>query len=279
MSHFNLIDEPWIPIRSSDPVSLKQIFSTERLKNIGGNAVNKISLTKFLLAIIQTAWTPQDNKQWEKDGIAVMPHKVLEYLNKNHDLFYLYGDKPFLQVPVLKTINPPCPLVAIGTGDIPKPCAKNNPILFQSQSPTELSDAQRALFLVSLMNMALMGKGENGGSSLEGLNRTWVGYTKLGKPLGKPLGARPGPGTGDSGYMHSFSMGRTILETLWFNVLTLQDIAKQPVWKNGLGTPPWESFPITESQATNLKNSYMGCLVGVSRFVLFDNEKTGKAKF
>jgi CRISPR system Cascade subunit CasA len=267
VNHFNLIDEPWIPIRSSGSVSLRQIFDTSiKLKNIGGNPVTKISITKFLLALVQTAWAPKDFTQWEKDGINIMSENVLKYLNKNHALFYLYGDKPFLQVPILQKfesegkLNP----VDIGTGTIPKPHPENNPIIFQNQIPAGLSDAQCALFLLSVMNMAFGGKGENGGAPLKGLNDAWVGYEKP--------SARPGPGVGSStGYMHSFALGESVLETLWINTLTIEDIAN--TWKRGIGIPPWENLPITENVANDLKDSYMGCLVGMSRFVLIKESK------
>ncbi|WP_442903849.1 type I-E CRISPR-associated protein Cse1/CasA, partial [Gilvimarinus sp. 1_MG-2023] len=52
-NRFNLIDEPWIPVADVGRVSLKDIFKRPDLRALGGNPVQKIALTKLLLAIVQ----------------------------------------------------------------------------------------------------------------------------------------------------------------------------------------------------------------------------------
>ncbi len=61
---------------------------------------------------------------------------------------------------------------------------------------------------------------------------------------------------------------------MWVNLLTKKQIDNAQYWTSGLGIPPWESMPTGEScdGANNLKNSYMGCLVAMSRFVLLQEE-------
>ena len=60
-NRFSLIDEPWIPIADSGRVGLRQIFSNPNYRTLGGNPVQKIAVTKLLLAIAQAATTPADN--------------------------------------------------------------------------------------------------------------------------------------------------------------------------------------------------------------------------
>jgi CRISPR system Cascade subunit CasA len=258
-NRFNLIDESWIPIQGQGPVSLREIFSNQQsLQAIGGNAVQKISLIKLLLAIIQRAWTPQNDSRWKTEGISVMAEKTLKYLEDNYSLFYLYGDRPFLQRIEASSARK----MTIGTGEYPKPLSEDSSIVFFTQIPKKLSEAQQALFIVSLMNFSLGGIGH----PIQGLNSTWAGYKSQ---KGGKVMASSGPGTGTwTGNLHSFALGSTLLETLWINVLTEENIKQNSFWKKGLGTPPWELLFINEDIAQDLKDSYMGCLVGMSRFVL-----------
>jgi len=105
-NRFNLIDEPWIPIVDVGRVSLKQLFDHSDYRALGGNPVQKIALTKLLLAIAQAAYTPEDDDDWDKLGADGVAKRSLEYLERWHDRFYLYGEKPFLQMPAIKVLTP-----------------------------------------------------------------------------------------------------------------------------------------------------------------------------
>ena len=98
-NRFNLIDEPWIPIVDMGRVSLKDIFSHTHYRALGGNPVQKIALTKLLLAIAQAASTPKDDKDWAELGAKGLAAKCLAYLDEWHECFWLYGEQPFLQMP------------------------------------------------------------------------------------------------------------------------------------------------------------------------------------
>ena len=63
-NRFNLIEEPWIPFVDVGLVSLRQIFTHSGYRALGGNPVQKIALTKLLLAIAQAAATPADDEAW-----------------------------------------------------------------------------------------------------------------------------------------------------------------------------------------------------------------------
>jgi CRISPR system Cascade subunit CasA len=100
-NRFNLINEPWIPIANVGRVSLKQIFTQIDYRALGGNPVQKIAITKLLLAIAQAASTPEDDDAWEALGAEGLAQNCLAYLEKWHDRFYLYGEQPFLQMPAV----------------------------------------------------------------------------------------------------------------------------------------------------------------------------------
>lgn len=100
-NRFNLIDEAWIPVADVGRVSLKEIFSNPTLRALGGNPVQKIALTKLLQAIAQAAATPQDDDDWKQMSWQGMADKCQSYLAQWHDHFYLYGEKPFLQMPAI----------------------------------------------------------------------------------------------------------------------------------------------------------------------------------
>jgi CRISPR system Cascade subunit CasA len=150
---FNLIDEPWIPIVDVGLVSLSQIFSHPEYRALGGNPVQKIALTKLLLVIAQAAGTPEDDEDWAALGAEGLAHKCLEYLDRWHDRFYLYGEQPFLQMPAIKSAavqNFGAVLAEVSTG--------NTTVLTQSQVEKNLSDADKSLLIVQLMGFGLGGK-------------------------------------------------------------------------------------------------------------------------
>ncbi len=126
-NRFNLIDEPWIPVADMGRVSLREIFANPNLRALGGNPVERIALTKLLLAIAQAAVTPEDDQQWSNMGPTGMSHGCLAYLEKWHDRFWLYGERPFLQFPVLKGTR----LLSYGAV-LPEVATGNTTVLTQS---------------------------------------------------------------------------------------------------------------------------------------------------
>lgn len=277
---FNLIDEPWIPIVDVGRVSLKDIFSHDDYRALGGNPVQKIALTKLLLAIAQAASTPEDDDAWAELGTGGMAANCLAYLERWHERFWLYGDQPFLQVPAVlnlievrtkkkiseaKNENKRQEAIAdslpkaIGTGFYPDLSSDNNTVLSECHFDRNLTDAEKAVFIVSLMNFAFGGKR---------VEKDFVNFS--GQVYGNRHSAKSGPSLGNYvGYLHSFLIGNTLLKMLWMNLLTDEKIRHTRTWLSGLGIPPWEDMPATETcnVANALKNSYLGCLVGLSRFV------------
>lgn len=250
-NQFNLIDEPWIPIVGREKVSLKQLFSHSEYAEIGGNPTQKIALTKLLLAIAQSAHTPKN----EEECLALRPPGIatscLAYLEKQRDAFWLYGEKPFLQMPAIKKAKK-LRLSAV----LPDVATGNNALVFETQKDKPLENADKALLILTIMGFALGGKKTDNTISIT------EGYEK--KATGKP-----GTAMGYLGYLHSFLVGSNVQETIWLNLLTGEQLAKHS-WNAGIGVPPWEEMPKGEDcpVARRMKDSYLGRLVPLSRFCL-----------
>ncbi|XES83661.1 type I-E CRISPR-associated protein Cse1/CasA [Franconibacter pulveris] len=259
VNRFNLIDEPWIPVANEGRVSLKRVFSDPELKALGGDAVQKIALMKLLQAICQAAATPENNTQWQQTGPDGLCKKVLAYLNRWRDSFWLYGNTPFLQMPEIKRAE----LKPFGTV-LPAVSTGNTTVLTQSQTEKPLSDADKALLLIVQMSMALGGKKTD--------NRVVLsqGYTGKTNEKGKPATGKAGSALGFKGMMHHFCLGANLQQTCWLNLFTQQDIAALTQYPAGLGVAPWEAMPEGENcaRAKALKQSLMGRLVPMGRFCL-----------
>ncbi|TCD46919.1 type I-E CRISPR-associated protein Cse1/CasA [Chlorobium sp. N1] len=282
---FNLVDEPWIPVVSKGLLSLRQVFSEPDNPALGGNPIQKIALTKLLLAIGQAACTPTDTAALNALDAIAFRSSCLTYLDKWHDRFWLYGERPFLQMPRIKVLiedrleselhsatkkaaikkaKENALPKAIGAGFYPDVQADNDSILTQHQASEISGDAERALFILTLMNFAFAGKH----------------FEKNLRPLtpeysGKGASAKSGPSIGNHvGYLHSFLTGPFLIDTIMLNLLSSEQVQENPYWKSGIGTPPWERMPEGEgcAVALSLKASYMATLVSLSRFVILDGD-------
>lgn len=281
---FNLIDEPWLPIVDVGRVSLREVFSNSSYRALGGNPVQKIALMKLLLAIAQAACTPEDEPQWEALGTDGLARHCLAHLERWHDRFFLYGDQPFLQMPAIEkliaertrkrllTAKTPGKIVEIeatgrpknyGAGFYPDLPSENNTEFSYTMSARELSDADKALFLVSLMNFAFGGKRVE--SDLVSLG---------GDALGNRYTAPAGPSLGGwAGQLHCFPLADSVLGSLWVNLLTRSDIQGLNYWSE-VGTPLWEKMPASESDdvANAYRSTYLASLLALSRFVLLKDD-------
>lgn len=259
---FNLIDEPWIPIVDVGLVSLKSIFIASSYQTLGGNPIQKIALTKLLLAIAQSACTPEDEDDWEELEAEGLAKQCLFYLDKWHDRFYLYGEKPFLQIPAIsaakeQTIGAVLPEIATG----------NTTIFNEIQLEKKSDHADKALLILTLMGFALSGKKTDNTVVLS------ADYTEKRKPDGKGMSGKSGTSLGFMGFLHSFLLGNSLQQTLWFNLLTQEDIVDIGLYPQGLGIAPWEKMPQGEicPVAQQLQQSLMGRLIPVSRFCLLSD--------
>lgn len=255
-NQFNLVDEPWIPIADIGLVGLKQAFSDPTFRELGGNPIQKISVFKFLMAIAQTACTPDDENGWHELSAQGMANACIAYLEQWHDRFFLYGEKPFLQIPMIASAREQSFGVVM-----PQISTGNTTVLNQIQVRRPLDDADKALLLLGLMGFALGGKKTDNSVVLT------PGYLGKSNEKGKPSTAKPGPSVGFKGLLHSFLQTDTLLSTLWLNLFTMEELNNFP---KGCGTPPWENMPVGEdcAVARDLKQSLMGRLIPMCRFCL-----------
>jgi len=252
-NRFNLIDEPWIPVVDVGQVSLRHLFSHPEYRSLGGNPVQKIALTKLLLAIAQSACTPEDDADWAGLRPSGLAKKCLKYLDQWHDRFFLYGEKPFLQMPAIKAAA----IQSFGAV-LPEVSSGNTTVLIQSQVEKTMTDADKALLVVQLMGFGLGGKKTDNSVVL---TPDYQGKSKTGKPSAS---------LGFLGFLHNFLQGDSLQETLWLNLLTQQQISDLSFYPRGLGIAPWQQMPAGENcvVAEDLKSSLVGRLLPLSRFCL-----------
>lgn len=255
-NRFNLVDEPWIPVADHGRKSLRDIFSDPSLRSLGGSPREKIALLKLLQAIGQAAYTPKTEKEWLSTQPEDFYARVLAYLEQWRERFFLYGEQPFLQMPVsvAKTVSASAIIPHIATG--------NTSRVSHRQIEQPLDDAEKALLLVTSMSTSLGGKKTDKKIILT------PGYT------GKTAAARPGPATGYLGFLHSFVVSDNLRETVWLNTFSQQFIDELRIFPGGIGTVPWEQMPAGEAcpVARAFKDTLQGRLVALSRFCLFTKE-------
>ena len=257
-NRFNLIDERWIPVENKGLMSLRDVFTDKACKKIYCRPLDRIALMKLLLAIGQSAFTPKDDEEWLNLGIDGFIKKISDYLSHHHDKFYLYGEEPFLQYNDLNNLSQ----TKKSYGDfIPNVATGNTTIVTHWQEERNMTDPEKARLLIRLMSLSFGGKKVDNSFSLNSSYK------------GKKKGGKPGPGIGNSGFLHSFYGGNSIVETVYFNMLTLKDLESLPMFE-GIGMAPWVKMPKCEDDeiAEKLKNTLMGRLIPLSRFCyLSDN--------
>ena len=275
-NRFNLIDEPWIPVVDAGLVSIKDVFCTPDLGSLGGTPVQKIAMTKLLLAIAQAAATPENNGEWATMGPHGLAERSWEYLEKWHDRFFLFGERPFLQLSILGEIEKELSTRHIKNNDttlkknllsmMPEFVDGTNAVrLFHSQVPRALSDAEKALLIVQVCGFALAGKADTSVRlSSRDPQKLPFDYVKSRE--------RSHPGA-FLGYLHNFLWNRHLLTTLWLNLFSGEQIREMRLYA-GVGTPPWEKMPegMDCDVARSLTENLMGRLVPLSVFCLLTDD-------
>ena len=256
-NNFNLVDEPWIPVLDHGRVSLRDVFTGQKIRGLSGNPVQKMSLTKLLLAIAQAAATPEDQEEWRALGRQGLTKKCAEYLDKWRERFFLYGENPFLQMPEM--IKAKCEPYGVG---FPEAAIGNKTVLNDGQLTRSLDDADKALVLVRLMSFALGGKKTDASIVLS-------------PEYEKKKSGSPGPAVSARGLLHSLVLGRDLIGTLWLNLFDSQTIVGMKIFQGGVGQPPWEKMPDGEDCpiASKLRQTLMGRLVPMNRFCLLADTK------
>lgn len=108
---YNLLDEPWIPVRLIDgtitDVGLLELL--RRTTDIADLAcelpTQSIAIQRLILAIAYRVATPHDTRDWVRQWEDGAPtEQMIKYLERWRDRFYLFGGRfPFMQVADLRT--------------------------------------------------------------------------------------------------------------------------------------------------------------------------------
>lgn len=250
---FNLVKHGWVPIVGGK-ASLHELFTQHDI-TLAGTPIEKIAVTKLMLAIMQAAAPCANIREWKNTSIDDVRSRCVDYLAEHQFEFFLYGERPFLQMPSVRDAEKTSFAAAL-----PSIASGNKTLIRQCNVERELDDAERAMLVVAQSSMSLSGKHMDRKFSLD-------------KTLTKKT-AKAGPGVGYMGYLHTFASAGTLLESLWLNILTAQDLKEIGIFEQGIGVPPWEEMPSTETCAVaeRLKNTYMGRLCGLSRYCLLADD-------
>ena len=107
-AHFNLCDEPWIPVLTANgvvEVSLNEFFTNAHtyIRIVGELGTQETTILRLLLAIIHRATgNPVGIAQWKRvSEWGNSFEQILAYLVTHHEKFYLFHPvHPFYQVPI-----------------------------------------------------------------------------------------------------------------------------------------------------------------------------------
>lgn len=235
MPDFNLVHDPWIPVRWNEPradrplVSLHEAFTEgAEIADLSCAPHERISLIRLLVCITQAVIgappTPNDWNGWGTDLATAVP----PYLEKWRGHFNLFGDGPrFLQVKV------PAKDEAVPSSKlIPHFATGNNPLPFDhfGGAHREIPSASLSLALLSFQSFyPLYGAGYKG----------------------------KGPCV-DSNMIHLVLTGGTLQGTIILNCLDAESITSR---FGKLGKPLWELEPAGKDTKSIATETYLGRLV------------------
>ena len=240
MQKYNLLDEQWIPLKAQSSISLYQCFSLSTKGELGGNPLQHMAVLRLLMAIAQRACLLEDEEEWKKVGAEGLSKCCLEYLRDHYDDFWLYGDKPFLQDPSIIDFKDGAKSM-IGVYELPQLPSENEGLMRADNPLFMKKDSNLALFLLLLQCYA------------------FKSYANSEKGHCAPASS---PAFG-KGYLYSHLYGKTIMETIWMNYLTMDTLVSlygRVSFNDSL--PPWERFPsleIEQEYTNSIWDWYIPC--------------------
>ncbi|MDO4575792.1 MAG: type I-E CRISPR-associated protein Cse1/CasA [Planctomycetia bacterium] len=246
---FNLVDDPWIPIAGVGDRSLRDLFEHPEYQRLGGTPVEKIVILRLLLCIVHASTPIPDEGAWAELTLEQISQNSLAYLEKWHDRFDLYDEEhPFLQFPQLKGKSD-SELKDYWNMTI---SASGNASRFrQEEFVHSFSMAEKARLLLCGTCYACRKK----------KTKVLLPYALLGEKRG---------------YLHSFLLGKTILETIKLNLLTNEDILKTCLYgAEPIGKPFWEKPFVIEDKSSceRYMDTYMGTLFPINKFLCIEGDR------
>jgi CRISPR system Cascade subunit CasA len=257
---FNLADEPWIPVLfhngQNHMVSLREVFSgDESIADLALNPYERIAVMRLLICIAIAALDDEKHLENDETWLQCLPDLsglALEYLNKWHDRFNLYGEHAFLQPDDLTTATEKAKaprdklFLHLSSG--------NNDTLYDHRAldnNREISDAQLAVGLLTYLNFSAGGQHSK---------CFWSGKET---PM-KKITAAP---CREKSMLHTMILGEHLLKTIWLNLITKDMSNKLP--QNKRGRPFWELENLSRSQVEGkgFEKTLLGRLVPLSRVI------------
>lgn len=197
---YNLLDEPWIPVRLIDgtitDVGLLELL--RRTTDIADLAcelpTQSIAIQRLILAIAYRVATPRDTRDWARQWDDGAPtEQMIEYLEQWRDRFYLFGGRfPFMQVADLRTAKDAVSGLEKLIADVP-----NGEQFFTTRHGRALacippSEAARWLVHVQVYDPSGIRSGAVGDSQVKGgkgypIGPAWCGHLGLVWLKGKDL--------------------------------------------------------------------------------------------
>ena len=269
----NTLTDPWIPIAWADgrsgTVSLCEAFAYgEDIRDLVVRPHERIAVMRLLICVAQAALDGPTNLDDWKTCRRKIPSSALDYLNRWHRAFELFGNgRRFLQVDGLeKATDKDNDDEGNSTSKLDFALAAgNNTTLFDNGGGSDRGfDAPHvALTLLAFQCFSPCGTiGVGLWNEIPTLG--WKSYPKV-----KPGQSKHGPCLAGN-MLHSYLRGKTLTESLHLNLMTKEQIARfgDP---DGWGKPVWEKMPSKPSDDRNATQTYLGRLVPLSRAIRLDD--------
>lgn len=258
MKSFNLVDEPWIATNRG-VLSLRTLFQDSGTISLQESAIDRFCLLRFLIAVCQAACPLETEEEWDELDDDGLKTAVLQYLEKNKELFDLYDpERPFLQYPGIRSLKEEKALPVAAY--VPGTSSGNTTVVFQNNCPRKIDDAAKAKVILQQCIMPFFRKKIDPGIVV------MPGFQKGGSaPVSSTLG--------QSGLLHTFSLGKTFFETLRLTMMT-DELLEQVAYVDEIGVPPWEQMPQEDDAvARRLVRSVYGRLIPMARFCRIDGDR------
>jgi CRISPR system Cascade subunit CasA len=250
----NLTGDPWMPVIYETGVhmlvSLNTLYAdAEKIRDLCATPPQRIALMRLLICITQAALNgPEDERDWRTCRNHIGPMST-KYLQDHVEEFNLYGNRPFLQINALEaTSNAVMDKLDFGLS------AGNNSVLFDhGANPDGRSHTPGWCALMLLTYQAFSPGGTIGETKWSGIS---TGRNSEHAPCV------------EGSMLHTIIRGQNLLECIHLNLLTKKCVEEFTSFS--WGRPTWEIEPKSRDEETlaELRTSYLGRLVPLSRGIL-----------
>lgn len=268
----NLAFDPWIPCIGRDGrphmASLLQCLTNAEIADVAVRPHERVALMRLFLCVAYAAQgIPEDYEAWVacRETLATTSKDYLEQWRDSFELFH--QKKPFLQVAGLRSASKGKGKKAEdGAEDGTTPAAKldfalaagNQSTLFDHEALNPGRSTSLEKLALDLLTYQMFSPGGLVGSVI--WNNQTTGRSSNDAPCV--------PGS----MLHTFVRGTTIPETVWLNLLSVEDLRDYvTLGKDWQGRPIWEMFPTgpgDEGPVRNATRTFLGRMVPLSRAIL-----------